>query len=404
MHNHAWSRMAIGGLLLAAGAVRAGDIAMLPSLGGSNAFAHDINESGAVVGEAQVSGDVALHAVVWVGGVPTDLGAISGDSAAWAINDAGQIVGSSDTLSRRTAMLWQNGGWTDVGADMHAVGSSVAWDINAGGLVVGQASLDGGFANGFVWDGPGTGMIAGTVPGYNGSANKGVNSAGVTVGHGFFFGDPDRAMTGVPNGKGGYDAYDIAPPGYTFSLATAVSDRGMIVGFANDGTGPGPWNAAIFGGDHTFIGLGTLPGLENSEAYDVTEAGVIVGRAWDDDGPLEPRAWVYFDGAMHDLNEFLDPDQTDWLVLLSAEAINEHNDIVGYGVTATGEIRGFVFTGVVPPACRTDLNGDGLTDTQDFLAYLNLWVAAGAGADWNLDGAVDTMDFLAFLNEWVSCR
>ena len=107
---------------------------------------------------------------------------------------------------------------------------------------------------------------------------------------------------------------------------------------------------------------------------------------------------------MHDLNDSLEPGQTDWLVLLSAQAINDNNDIVGYGVTTEGAIRGFVLTGAVPLPCATDLNDDGVTDTQDFLAFLNLWGTQDPAADWNADGSVDTLDFLAFLNEWAACR
>jgi probable HAF family extracellular repeat protein len=404
VQRRSWNRITVGGLLLAVGVVQGGEIVMLPALGGAWSFAYDINEGGLIVGEADLADGITTHAVVWDGGVPTDLGAISGNSFARAINDQDQIIGASETGGLLTAMLWQGGAWTDLGADMGAAGSSVAWDINTTGLVVGQASFNGGFSTGFVWSGTGTGQEAGTVGGYNGGANKGVNAGGVSVGHGFFFGDPDMAMMGVPDSRGGYDEFEIGPSGYNFSIAAAINDGGTIVGLDNNGNGP--WQAAIFtlDVDNPVISLGTLPELENSEAYDINEAGVIVGSAWDNDFLLQPRAWVYFDGAMHDLNDFLDPDQAEWEVLQSAEGINERGDIVGYGVTTAGVIRGYVFTGVVPLPCRADINGDGVTDTQDFLSFLNLWVTQDDGADWNRDGGVDTQDFLAFLNEWVSCR
>ena len=52
--------------------------------------------------------------------------------------------------------------------------------------------------------------------------------------------------------------------------------------------------------------------------------------------------------------------------------------------------------------CAPDLNGDGLVNTQDFLAFLNLWVAGDPIADWNDDGAINTQDFLAYLNDWAA--
>lgn len=58
-----------------------------------------------------------------------------------------------------------------------------------------------------------------------------------------------------------------------------------------------------------------------------------------------------------------------------------------------------------PDSCETcfpDLNGDGVVNTQDFLAFLNLWVAGDPIADWNDDGTVNTQDFLAYLNDWAA--
>ena len=52
--------------------------------------------------------------------------------------------------------------------------------------------------------------------------------------------------------------------------------------------------------------------------------------------------------------------------------------------------------------CAPDLNGDGVVNTQDFIAFLNLWVAKDQTADWNNDGTVNTQDFVAFLNDWVA--
>jgi YVTN family beta-propeller protein len=54
--------------------------------------------------------------------------------------------------------------------------------------------------------------------------------------------------------------------------------------------------------------------------------------------------------------------------------------------------------------CAVDLNGDGLVNTQDFLAYLGLWSSGNPLADWNGDGTVNTIDFIAYLNAWsVGC-
>ncbi len=56
---------------------------------------------------------------------------------------------------------------------------------------------------------------------------------------------------------------------------------------------------------------------------------------------------------------------------------------------------------IVAP-CRPDLNGDDVVNTQDFILFLNLWVAGDETADWNNDSMIDTRDFLAYLNDWVA--
>jgi hypothetical protein len=48
--------------------------------------------------------------------------------------------------------------------------------------------------------------------------------------------------------------------------------------------------------------------------------------------------------------------------------------------------------------CAPDLNGDGIVDFNDFLAFLGFYNAEDPRADFNGDGAIDFNDVLAFLN------
>ena len=50
--------------------------------------------------------------------------------------------------------------------------------------------------------------------------------------------------------------------------------------------------------------------------------------------------------------------------------------------------------------CPADLNGDGVVNTLDVLAFLNAWSAGSDTADWNHDGQVNTLDVLGYLNDW----
>lgn len=69
------------------------------------------------------------------------------------------------------------------------------------------------------------------------------------------------------------------------------------------------------------------------------------------------------------------------------------------GPTTQRFIQGLAF---VPEDCRPDINEDGSVNTQDFLAFLNAWVAQDPIADWDQNNTVNTQDVLAFLNDWVA--
>lgn len=77
--------------------------------------------------------------------------------------------------------------------------------------------------------------------------------------------------------------------------------------------------------------------------------------------------------------------------------------IVSFGQDAAGEmyivdLNGEVFK--ILARCPADINGDGTTDTQDVLDFLNLWAGEDAAADFDGDGTINTRDVLAFLNAW----
>ena len=50
--------------------------------------------------------------------------------------------------------------------------------------------------------------------------------------------------------------------------------------------------------------------------------------------------------------------------------------------------------------CIADFNGDGIVNTQDFLAFLNAWSSGNTSADIDGNGTVNTLDFIMFLNLW----
>lgn len=169
-----------------------GRVRMLRPLPGDavgNAIA--INDAGDAVG---VTGCVTgnLHAVLWRGGRPVDLGNLGGvtGNIALGVNNRLQVVGQSDLVGDAIhhGFLWQNGIMTDLGS-LPGLPTSFANAINTRGQVVGfseDASADEFPASPWIWeDGVMTDLntlVSGNCPWFLHEA-LGINDAGQIVGH-----------------------------------------------------------------------------------------------------------------------------------------------------------------------------------------------------------------------------
>ena len=121
----------------------------LGTLGGTNSDAWAINEAGQIVGSSLLADDATTHAVLWNGTNLTDLAALGGDgttSVAEDINNIGQIAGWSEiAIGSSHATLWDDAGLIDLNTFLPADLAAAGWvlteakGINDNGVIVGYA-------------------------------------------------------------------------------------------------------------------------------------------------------------------------------------------------------------------------------------------------------------------------
>lgn len=209
------------------------DIGTLP--GGNRGGAHSINNSGQVVGEARVgSGFTQSHAFQYGGGVMQDLGVLGGSasssSGAYGINDSGQIVGEN---GNGRAFLSSGGVVRDLGT-LGGTWSS-AFGINKAGQITGWANLSNYSSHAFLYSGNGPMQDLGTLPGSDYSWGWSVNNRGQVVGACHLAGQdyPNIHAFVYSSSSGMQDLNNLIPAssGLTVEEATAINDKGQIVGW-----------------------------------------------------------------------------------------------------------------------------------------------------------------------------
>lgn len=236
------------GLICLAFDWRKGVMIALPTLGGNNSAASEVNNRGQVAGFAEnaiadptcVAPQVLqFKPVIWKKGEIQELPTFPGDpdGEALAINDNGQVVGHSGDCEfdqgpgHRHALLWQGGTVTDLG-NLGGTMFNVPEDINNQGQVVGFSDLPGdATSHAFLWQ---NGVMAdlGTLAGDVASLADSVNTKSQVTGGSIDASGNERAFlwqSGVM-----MDLNNLIPAGSPLFLleATNINDRGAIVGFA----------------------------------------------------------------------------------------------------------------------------------------------------------------------------
>jgi probable HAF family extracellular repeat protein len=282
-----------------------GGLVALPALPDRpRSIARDINDGGDIVGSASKGGTDIGQAVLWTGGAVQNLGTLGTGfySDAYAINNVGQIVGTSYTdggsglIGVHGFLYTQAGGLRDLTPDSD---QGAATDINDAGQVTGYKTALYGY-HAFRWDN-GNFLDLGVLPFFAHSSGWAINASGQVAGHS--------------------------------TSASGNSER--FVRFT-DG-----------------IGLQNLGGVgEHNNAWGINAFGHVVGCT----GQSRSRAVSFTDErGLEDLNTLIDPS-LGW-VLLCANDINDAGEIVGY---AFNNYSGFTHAvrlrpgSMPPPECTVN--------------------------------------------------
>jgi probable HAF family extracellular repeat protein len=243
----------------------------------------DINAKGQVAFTEVIRGEG--RAMFYDGRVLEDIGTLGGATASVvAINDAGQIAGTSSTQTEGVfhAFRWSRAtGMIDLAGP--GTGSSFAADINSKGWVTGTAAFPTSPGHAFRWT-PTTGMVdLGSLRLFsNGLA---LNDAGTVVG------DSESVEGGIgqnPVRWPGTTPIPLATIATPFSLASDINNAGLIVGNGSIATifeeVPFLWSPVT-----GFTDLG-VRSSRLVTADQINEKGMVIGNTF---SPGDARGFVW---------------------------------------------------------------------------------------------------------------
>jgi uncharacterized membrane protein len=336
------------------------NISVLGTLGGDSK-AYALNDNGMVVGQSYNNSTNQMESAVWNGGVVQSLG-VTG--IARGVNNNGTVVGETGSadLFQPTGYAYS---WTSSGGvnNLGTLGGaqSGAYDINEAGVITGFAWPTDApfttFSQGFIYEND-TMTSLGTYNDPDGySRGHGINDSNQIAGRssdGVFGGNPKYATYWDENQN--LNQFQNAA-GY--NTAEQINNNGLIVGTTRQvSTGnillASTWDTA---GNVHLLDAGDF----GSRVWSANDGDVLVGYSQIASGADNRRAFVSFDGTnIVDLNSLVDLSGTGLDSLNEALDINENGDIIGYGITSTGEERAFKLTTAVPVPAAVWMFGSAL--------------------------------------------
>ena len=325
----AWTRLLLATLLscvavAAEGAKPTWNITDLGALGSRGSIGLALNNRGDAGGYSKAVPPGMkydyIHAFLWRDGQMIDLGSQvgtppgTGNSQVSAINDAGvAVIQGTDGV-----ILYQDGAFTRLGFN-----ASVA-DINHAGWFVG-GYYDGTATHGYVWH-DGAMQDLGTLGGTTSSATA-INDKGVVVGTSQVAGNAGTRGFVWENGQ----LTPIPTFGGASSIVADINSHGVVVGSAQDASGA--WIAYLYDGKS---GLQPIPNWPaGATVFAINDHGVILG----DTGR---NGFTWDKGTVTYLETLPDVQAKGWSRLFVID-MNDRGDIVGWGWKAGGPIDGEAF-------------------------------------------------------------
>jgi probable HAF family extracellular repeat protein len=345
----------------------------LPSLGGTDSSGNSINGESLVAGYSNVSGNGARHATLWLHGFRFDLGTLGGPNSnvAWPVkNTSGLIAGIAQAATAEPlGQGWSCRAFFPAATATGFICRGVVWER---GEIIQLPTLGGfnGFATGandrrqvvgwtendiedptcvrplqvlqfrpVIW-GPDLQQVQELplLPQDSAGAATAINDRGQVVG---ISGDCGTAVGGVTARNAvlweGGIVTDIGNlGGVAWNTPMAINEHGDVVGFSNVNANDGAaFNAQAFlwTRGRGIRPLGTLPGDALSQALGINDRRQIVGISCTA-GFASCRAFLWQSGVMTDLNELVEGDFDEHL--FTANDINERGEIAGQSLAADG--------------------------------------------------------------------
>lgn len=303
---------------------------------GSYSWGQAINDLGQVAGRAYGSG--GQHAFLWTDGVMTDLGTVgpnSTESSGLGINNQGDVVGY---YAAARALLWRDGQIIELGTLRM---ESIAYAINDAGQIVGSSVPYGYDNHAVLWENGELIDLTTTFSTPTGRAED-INALGqIVVGNIIL--EPDGTIT------------ELGTLGGSSTGALAINDRGQVVGESVSGDGGDyHWSAFLWDGG-VMTDVGAIGRYARSEAVDINNSGHVIGSGRGPD-PWCGGSFLYEPGkGIRKLRDLI-PVDSGWTSFplnpsLWAYGINDRGQIAGTGAFQ-GETRAFLMTPI--PSAQED--------------------------------------------------